>query len=144
MKRIHNTYAESLMFRNYRQFNFNGINNKPEGLWYGIDNSWTDYCNKYFKEWIYKNNFELELIEENIKIIDSVVAINEITGLYGDKYKKINWENVSEKYDGIEVINYDLIMKNSLGDLPEWYRHWELNSGCIWNFKSILNVKKLD
>ena len=48
------------------------ISTKPSGLWYGIDDSWIDWCIREMPDWVGPYIYELHLEKKWIKIIDSL------------------------------------------------------------------------
>lgn len=140
VKRIHNTELPfNLKPRKYIQWD-NKLPSKPEGLWYGINNSWEEYCKKHFPEWLYEYNYEIILDERQIIIIDKLDILYRFTRKYHVKPGIINWKEVSKDYAGIEIINYKEMIKK---EVPAWFTTWELDSGCIWNWDYINNIHKV-
>lgn len=143
MKRIHHTDNDIIKVKQY----FNQPKEfKPIGLWYDIDNSWTEWCKRNMPDWTYKNHFELEIDESKILIIDTKEKL-----LYFDKQYSINiskrgsicvidWESVSKKYSGIEISPYRYDCRFSLF----WYYGFDIASGCIWNFDCINSINKIN
>lgn len=112
---------------------------KPGGLWYSIGNSWIDWCIGEDFDGIGKYVYEIELNKNaNILFLDTKDKVFE----FSKKYKKteypynkfdsagINWKEVKNNYDGIEVNPYfgDLRLSFKL----IWYYGWDVPSGCLW------------
>ena len=45
----------------------------------------------------------------------------------------IDWEKVSQDYDGIEICPYLLGKRMTI----DWYYSWDVSSGCIWRSSGI-------
>ncbi len=144
MKRIHVTSKEIKVLRNVRQMKCY----KPYGLWYGIDNSWKDWCKSEMPE-----QFELYKYLYELKInISKILQIRTLSGLrrFANKYKVmidesnfisiINWFKVSKEYYGIEINPH--LWRSMFNTNYIWYYGWDCASGCIWNKKAIKNIKE--
>jgi len=147
LKRIHHTDIDNIINQNY----FNNIEEfKPIGIWYDIDNSWTEWCKRNMPDWTYKNHFELDIDESKILIIDtkeklldfdkqySIPLSNRIGSIIGN-ISVIDWTSVSNKYSGIEISPYRYDCRFGLF----WYYGWDVASGCIWNFDCVKEIKKI-
>jgi len=140
IKRIHNSNFYDLKPRKYIQHN-SRIPSKPDGLWYGINDSWFIYCKEYFPEWIHEYSYELIIDERQLLIIDNLDLLYKFSLKYHIKPGEIDWVEVSKKYAGIEVRNYDKLVSE---EVPQWFTHWELDSGCIWDWNYINKFQKLE
>lgn len=143
MKRIHHTDNEIIKVKQY--FNQREVF-KPIGLWYDIDNSWTEWCKGNMPDWTYKNHFELEIDESKILIIDTKEKLLDFDKQYSVSISKrvngicvIDWVSVSNKYSGIEISPYRYDCRFGLF----WYYGWDVASGCIWNFDCIHSINKI-
>lgn len=107
--------------------------NKPWGLWYGFGREWIDFV--YGNEISSKHGNYIYYVK--IKDFSKTLQIKnreEITQ-FSDKFGSgrglINWRNVSQQYNGIEINPW-------LGNLYRddvkfsWYGDWSIASGCIW------------
>ena len=133
---------------------------KPMGFWFSVDRSWLDWC---FSECFVGNSekdhrYEIEFDESKIyKILTfsdlvrfnkeypgsgDLVSFNKEYPGSGSFYDKINWEQVSQEYDGIVFYNYNDIMREvdrGKGNYKtyQWFYAISCNSGCIWNIPTI-------
>jgi len=138
------------------------LRDKPEGFWFTYEpNKWEEFyygnvSDSYFM-------YEIVIDSTNIITLDSIDKINEFNLKYeSDKnifkheeylsesvYSMIwtspNWFKVKKDYYGIEFPNYEEL-KNKI-DFNDVKNHWltfiDVNSGCIWNEKSVINFKEI-
>lgn len=153
---------------------------KPKGLWLSYNNDWEDWINREEMDWMkdYKYKYKVTLRKNtNICVIDSIEILEKFIELYeigpikvensGDEgfdltFKSsdiylIDWEKVSEDYDGIKFINYpkilgyiwrEKIMKSKINERFRWnwYLSVDINSMCIWRpskvISKLIEVKK--
>lgn len=107
---------------------------KPDGLWITTDNenNWKDWCEE--------NCFNLEnlKVRNEFKIIDTSKILYLETLIKFDMFSRsfsiadscnINWEEVSNKWDGIIIPFYFYERRFD----PIWYYGWDCSTGCIWN-----------
>jgi hypothetical protein len=112
---------------------------KPRGLWYEINGSW--------KEWCEKNDFPLGKYEHfldtkdcnilKVKHYSELEKFNTMSHLPANftvLLKYVNWKKVKELYDGIEFTNYS---KTFDLNEPLWWNTIDVKSGCIWNLKNL-------
>ena len=115
---------------------------KPKGLWYQIDDSWEEWCKYNMPQWLgtssrgaYKTNIEIDktnvLVIKTLEDFDNFHNKYRALNIYYNKLVNINWERVSEEYDGIEISDY--FYERRLTGWCSWYYGWDLASGCIWN-----------
>lgn len=122
----------------------NFIGYKPRGLWYSYRDEWYSYCHNTphlrYKLFEYRYLYSIETISYNIKKIRNIEHFDDFTDEFGIKFDnevRIDWENVSKNYDGIEIFPYiekrtvDIPFKGNI--LKSWYNDWHVSSGCIWN-----------
>ncbi len=123
----------------------NQINNnfKPKGLWYGFGASWYNWVESEMPELFHSYQFlyQIKLNKSRIKKLNNLEDINNFRNMYGESifqgdYFQIRWENVSKKYDGIEIVNYKRYVSRDY-----WYCCWDVSSGCVWNYNA---VEKID
>lgn len=108
-----------------------GVALKPNGLWYGIGNSWAEWLADSQPNWIRDYVHILE-IADNILLIDSLEKyhwFNDNYYLGKEQFKNINWPKVAESYAGIQVSPY---MEDYRFDML-WYYSLDAASGCIWD-----------
>jgi hypothetical protein len=65
----------------------------------------------------------------------SYVNVNGHKGEFGES---IDWKDVSNEYDGIEINPY----QNEARYQYTWYYPWDVASGCVWHLKN-LKIKLL-
>lgn len=155
MTRIHHTNNSSLEIPYiYRELK---LDFKPAGLWYDINNSWTDWCKENTK-WKHENHFELEVDLSKILLLDSVEKTKAFHAEYSEfasyythlpkDYKEdewdwitkhINWKRVSEKYSGIEINPYWRWEFDAT-----WYSSIDVSSGCLWDLSCIKSFKQIN
>lgn len=136
---------------------------KPEGLWFTYDkNRWEEFFYSDNTE----NYFTYEITIDTSKLIklDSIEKIDSFNEKYGSEgsifkqnYETIqeaynliwtspNWMDVKRDYDGIEFPNFEEL--SNYIDFDNVKNHWltfiDVNSGCVWNSKSIINFKRVD
>ena len=115
---------------------------KPKGLWYQINDSWEEWCEHEMPQWLGAGNrgafkINLEIDKTNVLVIKTLKEFDNFHNKYCslhpfmNKSTFINWERVSEDYDGIEISNY--LYERRLNSNSEWYYTWDVASGCIWN-----------
>jgi len=116
---------------------------KPDGLWYSIGDAWIDWCLGEQFGGIGKYIYEIELNPKaNMLFLDTPEKVFE----FSEKYRRtdgiyalfnsvnIDWQKVSQDYDGIEINPYfhELIFSHDL----IWYYGWDVPSGCLWRAKA--------
>lgn len=119
---------------------------KPQGLWYGFGNAWIKWVRSEMPEWEGNYLYEVDLGGSNILVLKTVGDMISFYKRFSGGKKKgymsgfggaydipIQWDNVSKKYDGIEIPKYF----NSLRMVMTWYYGWDIASGCIWNLKNV-------
>jgi hypothetical protein len=113
---------------------------KPEGIWYGISDSWIKDVISGIPEWLATHAYVLEVDESKIKKISKFgmdIFVNEFGDEdYPQKYK---WDKMAKMgYMGAETV--DPIVVSRL------LHTWATISGCIWDPKCIksMNEIKLD
>ena len=124
---------------------------KPNGLWYQINDSWEEWCKYEMPQWLgagsrASHKINLEIDKTNVLVIQTLEEFDS----FHDKYcslnpyrhesTHINWKRLSENYDGIEITNY--LYERRLDSKCEWYYGWDVASGCIWNTDIIKVVGK--
>lgn len=109
---------------------------KPHGLWYSIDDEWTEWCTGNMPEWVRPHIIEIEVDLSNVLIIETpeqLVAFYEeykIEIYSGFGLGSIDWKKITERYSGIEIINYhSMKWDNPLPTLhSSWFYAWDINS----------------
>jgi len=146
MERIRNSKEKKLRFTKSaeQQAGF-----KPIGLWYGIGNSWHEWCRSEMPDWIKPYNHQIYVKEEALLILKSVKEIKEFTIEYGipqkfqgmNLFQSIDWKKVAAKHCGIEInpFQHSIHLDMSLS----WYYGWDCSSGCIWHHNAITGIKRI-
>jgi len=143
--RIHTSNDPDLVFEDVPLYN-QSKDSKPLGLWYSFGRQWFEFCKESSGFCLRKYTYKLNITDCNIITIDSLEKFRNFENKYGYKqyrnsryYTVIDWFEVAEEYDGIEI--YDPEDYTKLKDLPyssyiheptSWYYHWDIGSGCIW------------
>jgi hypothetical protein len=121
---------------------------KPSGLWYGIGDSWIRWVRNEMEDWEHDNVFKININESNIVIIrtyDELIAFDAKYGVYSESRlvfesgRMIDWGKVANDYGGIEIAPYIVEARYGI----DWYRGWDVASGCIWNKDTITGIDKL-
>ena len=141
MKNSHLTRQKDFKLQN-RVYNCSHSSDKPRGLWYQINDSWEEWCKYNMPQWLgtssrgsYKINIEID--KTNVLVINTLEEFDNFhnkyraLNTYYNKSVNINWERVSEEYDGIEITDY--FYDRRLENWCSWYYGWDVASGCIWN-----------
>lgn len=125
---------------------------KPTGLWYGIDNSWIDWCISEQMSWICPNIYEVILNEERLLKIDNIPDFEKFENEYGDvppwenhywsaifenRKERINYEAVIQKYGGLEISPYQYRKRMK----SFWYYGWDCASGIIWDHTMVKDLR---
>lgn len=120
--------------------------NKPAGSWYSLGEYWAKWMRSEQPDWFesYDKIYMLDLDYSKILRINNAKKMEIFQNKYGvQPYKQhndftmIDWKRVAEDYTGIEII--PMIWKNS----RDWYRTWDIPSGCIWDSSAIKNYKEI-
>jgi hypothetical protein len=141
MRRIHNTNKNRIVKKSYSQSREQRY--KPKGLWYGINGGWREWCENESMDWVYKNNFLVEIDTSNILVINNYQQLVGFSNKYFMNYhgllrEFIDWERVSQEFYGIEI--YPYIWQARLEFT--WYYGWDCASGCVWDKRAIKNITK--
>lgn len=122
---------------------------KPYGLWYGIDNSWIDFCESEMPEWVSPHRYKLDIDMSKVLVVDTIEKMYDMNKhvvnteeYFHLKNYDIDWTYFDKKgYKGIEIPRYmyELRMKNEFF----WYYGWDCASGCIWSTDIIKSITKI-
>ena len=147
MKRIHNTTNANLVVKDKYSYPRPLSVFKPEGIWYGIDLSWVEWCQENMPSWVHKYFYELTIDLSNIIVISNLEELNRFSKRFVLKDSpaflkdfSIDWKAVSNDFYGIEINPY--LWEARLERPYLWYYGWDVSGGCIWNTKAIIDVKK--
>jgi hypothetical protein len=126
---------------------------KPEGLWYGIDGSWVQWC--LSEDWgtNQKAFWEIDLDESRLLRVSNLKQFSVFEQKYAgpdpllEAYPDlprptkfthlIRWSAVAEGYGGVEISPYLWAMRLDRA----WYYPWDVASGCIWDLSMIREVR---
>lgn len=149
MRAIHNSKDPALVFKNVseqREWT------KPNGLWYGLDDAWLEWCRMEEPEWIKPFNYELDIDYLEMLTINNEAQLLDFTrkfrsekmlvllGMDGDENAMyINWRKVAKEYCGIEIAPYI----GSCRMTVNWYYEWDCASGCIWHKDALNGIRPL-
>jgi hypothetical protein len=104
---------------------------KPRGLWVSVDDDWIKWCesSRYnLGGW----NFKSKIVINNnadILLLQNSEQLKKFTKEFlSDNKLGIDWIKVSNRYQGIIVINYHRYRL-----IYFWLNSWDCNSGCIWD-----------
>jgi hypothetical protein len=127
--------------KTYEQQSENELRRKPTGLWYALGGAWNEFLNSWNNHgYEYKNVFYIDIDYTDIIRINTSDKFKKFAEEYFDSSMDyINWNKVSKKYKGIEIIPMRWDMRHKFF----WYNGWDLPSGCIWNTSCIKNYKNI-
>ena len=135
-KRIHISSNANLVFESRSQI----TGAKPLGLWYGIGQSWQEWCEEEMPHWVHDYSYIIEPDLSKMLIISNEKEFEEFHKKYSsDSWKtytwEIDWAAVAKDYDGIEISPYLPNFRMSTQHL--WYYGWDIASGCIWHMPNM-------
>ena len=134
--RIINTDDNEIVLKEIKEEEMISGNHKPKGLWYSFGTQWLSLCKD-------ETSVGLEIKENNFKInvnckilkIKNVKEFDDFEKTYGYGYGYgygIDWKKVYKNYDGIEIYNENNFQYLFDKKTSNWYKTWEIGSGCIW------------
>ena len=144
--RIHLSNKKITKVKNEKEMSY--LDFKPNGLWYGLNDTWKDFLIKSSKHalWTTERLLNCKYIYDvvlnknaNILKLKSYKDIVKFTIKYGHKLSAgflIYWDEVQEKYDGIEVK-----MQKKSDKYTYWTENWDCDSGCVWNKRAVKKIK---
>jgi hypothetical protein len=156
-RRIHNSKLDSIVFIQPEQQPYEEMRafRKPRGLWYGINQSWIEWCSSEEPGWVHdhlhevildyskilriKNIKEFNAFEQKFGMIDPMLKMLEgmmPVGSYRVGRETIDWYKVAEQYSGLEITPY--LWEKRLTSM--WYYGWDCASGCVWNADAIVSI----
>ena len=145
------SFSEVQNLKKYRQQKKGGRlwNKKPDGIWFGIGDSWISWLEYEMPHWAQPSVMKIEL---NFSKMFHVRKDSDLE-VFAEKYqyvdKKANmwmadWYKVSQDYDGIIHWKHPSMGGSFMGGIDNprsfWYG-WDVRSGCVWNPASIKNLK---
>ena len=139
---IHNTVVPQLVAMDYPHIA--RLAGKPNGLWYGINTSWHDWCETEMPDFLGPYNHRIRVDYSKILRIGcsaELVAFDQkyrAPGTNTYALEGIDWLRVREDYSGIEISPYQWEHRLSM----MWYYGWDVASGCVWDWNAILSVEE--
>lgn len=119
---------------------------KPVGLWYGIDDSWIDWCKTENFDGIHPYRYQLTLnysvilkittYKELLTFQEQFKANDDLNKLNSGNIYSIDWVKVANLYSGIEISPYIYRARFT----SPWYYGWDVASGCIWNKSAVVDI----
>ena len=119
---------------------------KPKGFWYGFGREWINYV-ETDHELSHKRGKYIYFVKvHNLKRVlqlNGLVDIFNFTKQYSDKWRGqywlINWPKVTKHYAGIEINPHSTAAQHYARNSREleWYRDWDVASGCMWDVSNI-------
>lgn len=132
-------------FRVYKQ---NQYLMKPVGFWFSKNYEWIEWCESEGCICSRESalTYKLDINFTNVLVIDTIEKLFWLKSKYGI-VKNIDWDKVSNDYDGIYFDNYYEIKShlrtNRLFNEYLWYFGIDVNSGCIFNCRIIKNFVQI-
>jgi hypothetical protein len=143
----------NLNFNPNRQYQ-NGIGYKPSGFWYQINKSLFEWGELSWGNYIFTVEIKKNILnkEKGILSIKTFQEMHDFTEKYFFRceteygnlgyHNIIRWDKVAEDYGGIEIKNYNEIMKQvreikNNFEKYSWIYNFDFSSGCIWDLKLI-------
>lgn len=122
---------------------------KPPGFWYGFEKSWVEWClAESFNLKSLKHHYEIIVDESRILQLATPEAVRNLTlnlpnpdPLLRRLNIDLDWEKLSEKWDGIEVVPYQWSCR--LDHKTSWYYSWDVACGCIWRASAIREIHRI-
>jgi len=146
-KRINTTNAPTINL--YKTYSTRSRSNgKPEGLWYGIDWQWHEWCEAEDFAGVGKNNFELNIDMSEVLILSKLDDLNRLptNRLFpGSRIDEVNWPELKKKYKGFELVNqseienesFDPFLSEDRSCLWPFVNGLDCDCGCIWDLSAI-------
>jgi hypothetical protein len=135
MNRIHMSKTPvKLVAKKYKQ----NTDLKPRGFWYGIEDEWKTCVEFEMPHWLGEHEYFVDLGDSNVLFLDTPDKIINFHKEYRQPHGMVDWNRLSQTYDGIEISPYQWGLRLEL----LWYYGWDVASGCIWNLEKVkLKVK---
>lgn len=163
-RRLHISGIKSLSLKKFKDEEQH-IDMKPTGIWYGLGDSWMQWCMSDASGWLQPYIYEFVLDEEKIIKVSNIEEFEKfeeehqairpefkllmehmptIRDAHGDGFPRmrrlfdqIDWPKLSQTYGGVEIAPY--IWKKRLESM--WYYPWDCASGCIWNVNAVKELR---
>lgn len=161
-RRLHTTRAKLSLADIFEQPQ--ATDHKPRGIWYGIADSWIDWCIGEHFGGIHQYIYEVVVDEDKILKIDNISdferfedehndipewrkELREAEGfsafdfhlprMFSRRFDSMNYRKVAENFGGIEISPYQWDKRLE----SMWYYGWDCASGCIWKPDTIKNLR---
>lgn len=157
-RRIHNSKLDSIAFIQPKQQPYEEMRafRKSRGLWYGINQSWVEWCSTEMPHWVHDHFHEVVLDHSKILRITNIREFAAFEKKFGmtdplleemrdlvflrpsDRVGRdsIDWHKVAEQYSGLEITPY--LWEKRLTSM--WYYGWDCASGCVWDANAIISI----
>jgi hypothetical protein len=136
---------------NYKQ---SALEMKPSGFWYGIGDSWYQWCKSESPKWVGKHNYEVLINESKLLIIGRDMTMENLVEKYGvlsdfdkkaptslqDHLIKIDWPRIAKEYSGIEIPQYSWEFRRRW----IWYYTWDVACGVIWSAEAFHGLRRCE
>ncbi len=141
--RLHISGSEIASVRSVRQFS--GVEHKPQGFWYACGTEWLDLVTREDWKSHHGDHFYNVILKPgaNILRLSSPKDIDKFDAKYAthDHPRGIDWSEVAEKYDGIEICPHQDDRKFST--TGGWYQTWDVASGVFWNADVVEGIEEI-
>jgi len=163
-RRLHTTRTELSLADIYDRPQV--TDHKPKGIWYGIADSWIDWCISENFGGIHQYIYEVIVDETRILKIDNIPDFEKFEDAHNDipewrkqlreaeglptfdfhlppmlsrtrYFDSMNYGKVAETFGGIEITPYQWDKRLE----SMWYYGWDCASGCIWNPNAIKDLR---
>ena len=119
------------------------VTRKPFGFWYGFGGEWIDWCRREMPDWTGKYIYGVNVENVNVLRIKTHMELMQFsreyqsnisdTGYRREEGEVIDWNQIANKYDGIEINPYQIEARHQY----MWYYGWDIASGCVLNLKNV-------
>ncbi len=123
--------------------NQDSVDGKSNGLWFAKGYEWRDFLYddgnlKYYDTlYIYRVKFD----KKNLFKVKSAKDVIFITEIFKAGKHSVNWKEFAQEYDGILFNDYFKVKSEfkdkELKELNKWFFTIDIDSGCIWNVKTV-------
>ena len=164
-RRLHMSPYKTFSMKKFREAE-QTIEMKPTGIWYGLGDSWIQWCMSEASGWLSPYIYDFVLDEDKILKVTNIEEFEKfeeehqairaefkllmdhmpkIRDAHGDGFGRrmsrffdqIDWPKLATMYSGVEIAPY--IWKKRLESM--WYYPWDCASGCIWNRSAVKELR---
>ncbi len=155
-RRLHLTLKSDFNREIFRGKKSQWVERKPIGLWYGFNDSWINWCLAEQPNWLTPYIYEIVLKEDRIKKINGLDEFDAFEKEYAASMELDDWFSLTSSFSsrfGADRINYTKLVTDGYHGIEinpylwerrlsrMWYYGWDCASGCVWNKRSILDVR---